>query len=64
MRGLPISFFEKTRPNVKDIEKREKSPDDEIVPFAWSKDVLDGKTTNDIILTMPKDQSKNHIKKF
>lgn len=42
MKGLPKSFFEKARTNVKDIKTEPKKQQDIDIPFAWSRDVLNG----------------------
>jgi hypothetical protein len=53
MKVLPKSFFEKVRPNVKDLKSTKKNPDDEIIPFNWSKNVLVGKCKDSVIFTLP-----------
>lgn len=51
MSRLSNNFFEKHRPNVKEINKKV-NPDDKIVPIKWSKEVLEGKRK--AMITLPK----------
>lgn len=52
IKKLPLSFFEKSRPNAPKKIKR----DDEIIPFKWSNEneILSGKYKNDTIVELPK----------
>lgn len=47
------NFFEKSRPNVREINKKV-NPDEKIIPIKWSKDVLDGKKKVKITLSNKK----------
>ena len=44
------SFFEKSRPNVREINKKI-NPDEKVIPIEWSKDVLEGKKK--VKITLP-----------
>ena len=53
LKRLPISFFEKTRPNAP------KNSLDDVIPIKWSKEVMNGKKK--VKVSLPK--NRRHMNK-
>lgn len=52
MKSLPKSFFEKTRPNVRENKNIAQQTDNIVIPIEWSKEVLEGKKK--VLIKLPK----------